>query len=36
MANFSYSKNFKGVADVFLHAPEVYRPLLEFITAVYG
>ena len=34
MANFSYSRNFKGVADVFLRSPERYRPLLDFIETV--
>lgn len=34
MANFSYSKNFKGVADVFLRSPKLYKPLLKFIENV--
>lgn len=34
MANFSYSKDFKGVADVFLRSPNLYQPLLEFIENV--
>ena len=34
MSHFSYSKNFQGVADVFLHSPEFYRPLLDFIENV--
>ena len=34
MANFSYSKDFKGVAEVFRRSPDFYRPLLEFIENV--
>ena len=34
MSHFSYSKDFKGVADVFLRSPDLYRPLLDFIEAV--
>lgn len=34
MSNFSYSRHFKGVADVFVRSPDLYRPLLEFIEAV--
>jgi len=34
MTHFSYSKNFQGVADVFLRSPELYRPLLDFIENV--
>ncbi len=34
MANFSYSRNFKGVADVFLHSPRLYKPLLDFTEKV--
>ncbi len=34
MPNFSYSKDFQGVADVFLRSPNVYRPLLDFIETV--
>ncbi len=34
MANFSYSRNFKGVADVFLRSPKLYQPLLEFFENV--
>ena len=34
MANFSYSRNFKGVADVFLRSPKHYKPLLEFFENV--
>ncbi len=34
MTNLSYSKNFKGVADVFLRSPKYYKPLLEFFENV--
>ena len=34
MTNLSYSRNFKGVADVFLRSPKLYSPLLEFIENV--
>ncbi len=34
MTNFSYSRNFKGVADVFLRSPKHYKPLLEFFENV--
>ncbi len=34
MTNFNYSRNFKGVADVFLRAPKVYKPLLDFLENV--
>ena len=34
MSHFSYSKDFNGVADVFLRSPNVYRPLLDFIETV--
>ncbi|MEA3242697.1 MAG: peroxidase-related enzyme [Pseudomonadota bacterium] len=34
MANFSYSRNFKGVADVFLRSPKLYKPLLAFFENV--
>ena len=34
MANLSYSRNFKGVADVFLRSPTLYKPLLGFIENV--
>ncbi len=34
MANFSYSRNFKGVADVFLRSPKFYTPLLQFLENV--
>jgi uncharacterized peroxidase-related enzyme len=34
MANFSYSRDFMGVADVFLRSPQYYRPLLDFIENV--
>ena len=34
MTHFSYSRDFKGVAEVFLRSPDVYRPLLEFIETV--
>ncbi len=34
MANFSYSRHFAGVADVFLRSPRYYRPLLDFIENV--
>ena len=34
MAYFSYSRNFKGIADVFLRSPKSYKPLLEFFENV--
>ena len=34
MANLGYSKNFQGVADVFLRSPTLYTPLLQFIEQV--
>jgi len=34
MSNFSYSRNFKGVADVFLRTPTLYKLLLGFIENV--
>ena len=34
MSYFSYSKEFSGVADVFLRTPTVYRPLFDFIETV--
>ncbi len=34
MTNLSYSKNFKGIADVFLGSPKYYKPLLEFFENV--
>ncbi len=34
MANFNYSRNFKGVADVFLRSPKLYKPLLGFFENV--
>ena len=34
MSHLSHSKNFKGVADVFLRDPDRYGPLLQFIEAV--
>lgn len=34
MSHFSYSKDFDGVADVFLRSPDLYRPLLDFIETV--
>lgn len=34
MANFSYSRNFKGVADAFLRSPKLYKPLLQFFENV--
>lgn len=34
MPNFSYARDFKGVADVFLRDPALYTPLLRFIEAV--
>ena len=34
MTNFSYSQNYKGIADVFLRSPEVYKPLLQFFENV--
>lgn len=34
MSHLSYSKDFKGVADVFLRDPARYAPLLQFIEAV--
>ena len=34
MSNFSYSKNFKGIAEVFLRMPKYYKPLLGFFENV--
>ena len=34
MSHFSYSRDFDGVADVFVRSPDLYRPLLDFIEAV--
>lgn len=34
MANLSYSRNYKGVAEVFLRSPTLYQPLLEFFENV--
>ena len=34
MTHFTYSKNFQGVADVFLRDPNLYAPLLQFIEQV--
>lgn len=34
MTNLSYSRNFKGVADVFLRSPKFYKPLLGFFENV--
>ncbi len=34
MTNLSYSRNFKGIADVFLRSPKYYKPLLEFFENV--
>lgn len=34
MPNFSYARNFNGVADVFLRSPKLYKPLLDFIENV--
>ncbi len=34
LANFSYSRKFKGVADVFLRSPKLYKPLLQFFENV--
>ena len=34
MSYLSYSKSFRGVADVFLRKPERYGPLLQFIETV--
>ena len=34
MSNLSYSKDYQGVADVFLRDPERYGPLLQFIEQV--
>ncbi len=34
MTNFSYSQDFKGVADVFLRSPKTYKPLLQFFENV--
>lgn len=34
MSHLSYSKDFQGVADVFLRDPSRYTPLLQFIEAV--
>ena len=34
MSHFTYSKDFQGVADVFLRDPHLYAPLLQFIEQV--
>jgi len=34
MTYLSYSKNFQGVADVFMRTPALYAPLLQFIETV--
>lgn len=34
MTNLSYSRDFKGIADVFLRSPKYYKPLLEFFENV--
>lgn len=34
MTNLSYSRNFNGVADVFLRSPKRYKPLLQFFENV--
>ena len=34
MTFLNYSKNFKGVADVFLHNPERYLPFTQLLDAV--
>ena len=34
MAYLSYTKGFRGVADVFLRDPDLYAPLLQFIERV--
>ncbi len=34
MSNFSYSKKFLGVGDVFLRSPDYYKPLLDFLENV--
>jgi len=34
MTNFNYSRNFKGIADVFLRSPKLYKPLLGFFEIV--
>ncbi len=34
MAFFSYARGFKGVADVFMRDPELYEPMIEFISRV--
>ena len=34
MTHFTYSKDFQGVADVFLRDPQLYAPLLQFIEQV--
>jgi uncharacterized peroxidase-related enzyme len=34
MSNLSYSKNFKGIAEVFLRLPNYYKPLLGFFENV--
>lgn len=34
MSYFSFSRHFKGVADVFMRSPETYRPLLDFLEVV--
>ena len=34
MSNFDFSRNFKGVAEVFLRTPQFYEPLLQFFENV--
>lgn len=34
MSYFDFSKQYKGIADVFLRRPEYYRPLLSFLETV--
>ena len=34
MSNLDFSRNFKGVAEVFLRSPKVYKPLLQFFDNV--
>ena len=34
MSNFNFSRNFNGVAEVFLRSPQVYKPLLDFFENV--
>lgn len=34
MTNFNYSRDFNGVADVFLRTPKYYKPVLDFFENV--